>query len=243
MSQLEETWSRCSVVLDSQNKTVTMSHKDHGEYDVNHMLMFGQDLSAALEFHSPNIAWWASMVQEEKSRLNRFEEGPYVQIMAHFRYYAKLALKGMGDKETLESVKDCVVLLFSRNRQKLSDTMMKAAWYGHLTSAYGTASAVKKYLDSLNDEEKVKAQDEFHENAYFWENAHGVTYDDVLDLHSEIQKNVEVLSKVLGIFEQRGILLSSVAADKRAETKGMSVSTINKVVEEAIAKEFALRNA
>jgi hypothetical protein len=240
-SPLGSEWLRFSVLIESQDKSVTVIHKDHGSYDVNGALLFGEDISVALEYHSPTVAWWASMVAEERDRLRRFQEGPYVQAMAHFRYYAKLALKGMGDKETLESVRDCVVLLFSKSRQRLSDTMMKAAWYGNLLTEHSTATGVKKYLDSAKKEDIEVAKEKFNQDAYYWETVQGVSYDDVLLLDSEIQKNVEILGSVLKVFEQRGILLSSLAADKRAETRGMATSSLNKLVEETVERIVAGR--
>lgn len=219
-----------SITADSEKKNVSISHHDYGAVDLTQALLFGADISLALEFHAPSAAWWATMVSEERKRLHLFQEGVYLRYMAHCRYYAKLALKGMGDKETLEAVRDYVSILFSKDRSNLAQSLIRAAWWGDLLTTHGTATAAKKHTESQATEALDRMKDSFEASVYSWERDRNVTYDDIIALEADIKKNVEVLDAVLEAFQQRGILLSSLAADRRAEKNVMGTSHINNLV-------------
>lgn len=216
---------RCSVTVD--DKGVQVAHQDYGTFDVSQSLMFGDDINVALNDHSPQAVWWATMASEEGYRLRLFQEGLLLRYMSHCRYFAKLALKGLGDKETLEAVKDYVVILFSKDKPPMSRSIIYAAWYGSLLNENHTATAVKKLMDTWAPEVRNNLLVEFTKTMYTWETDHGVTYDDIVLHESDILRNVEVLRATAEQFKQRGVLLSTMGGVKKAEFQALGVGQIN----------------
>lgn len=222
---LNKETGRCSISI--AKDSVEVAHVEYGNFDVTAALSFDQDISVTLDRHSPQAIWWATMAADESHRLRLFQEGPYLRYMAHCRYYAKLALKGLGDKETLEAVKDYVVILFSKERGALAKSILYAVWYGSLVTEHQTATAVKKALDAMTDEQKRAARDSFEKTMYAWEAEQGVTYDDIMAVESEIVRNVEVLKTTAEQFKQRGVILSAFGGLKRAELAALGANHIN----------------
>lgn len=228
---MEKITLKAQCAIDLQDRKVQVSHTEYGSFDVEQLLLFGHDLSNSLDTHSPMVAWWGAMVSDERKRLKLFLDGPHLRYMSHCRYFAKLALKGMGDKETLESVKDYVSILFSRDRTKLADTLFRAAHNGHLSVEHQTATAVKKFQESQTHGQKSAAELDFRELMYSWETGHGLTYDDMLEFEAELNKNVQALSTLLEAMQQRGDLLRSMVADKRAEASAAGVGAVRGLAE------------
>lgn len=235
MSTLDrKEWARFSIQV--VNKSVMISHADHGHYDIEQEFTFGDDLSRAMEYHAPSIAWWATIVSEERMRKRRFEDGPYARYMAHVRHYAKLSLKGLGDKDTLEAVRDLVVLMFSKYRDKDNPDLAQAAYQGQLLNTYGTATAVRKYREGLETAGTAQsAFDAFYQAMYRFEWEQEIVHEDMVDLLRDIERNVEVLDAILQAMQQRGIMLNSVASDRRAERAGLSTNTIKQIAEQVQA--------
>lgn len=218
--------NKCHISVED-DRSVKVVHEQYGTFDVTQSLMFGDDISLALEDHSPTASWWAAMLAEERFRLKTFQEGLHLRYMAHCRYFAKLAIRGLGDRETLESVRDYVSILFSREKSSLVQSVLHAVWYGHLVTQHTTATAVKKHLDTQTPVMVQAAKAEQERVMYSWEKEHDITYDDMMLLELDITKNTEVLKHIVENFAQRGVLLSSLAADKRAEMQSMGNSRIN----------------
>lgn len=225
MISLKQESNRCAVSVNKES--VQVEHVEYGHFDVTQSMRFGDDISVTLDQHSPQAIWWAAMASEEGHRLRLFQEGLYLRYMAHCRYYAKLALKGLGDKETLEAVKDYVVILFSREKSTLSKSIMQAVFHGSLMTEHGTATAVKKVQESWTPDVRATMVAAFEKTMYSWENDHDVTYDDMLEVESEISKNVEVLKAASEQFKQRGVLLSASGGIKRAELQALGVNHVN----------------
>jgi len=220
--------SKCSVsISDDGSREVIIHDKEFGDANVSRSLLFGDDISVALDQHSPDAVWWSVMTSEERHRLKIFQEGVYLRYMAHCRYYAKLAIKGLGDKETLEAVKDYVIILFSREKGALAHSLFQAIWWGHLLTTHQTATQAKKANDFLTPDLKIKTHEEFLAQMYSWERTQDITYEDMVETELQVSKNVEILKAVMEAFQQRGILLSSLAADRRAEKTSMGVSHVN----------------
>ncbi len=216
---------RCAVTVAQGALQVT--HAEYGQYEVLQALAFSDSIDQDLSNHSSTAIWWAAMSSEEATRLHLFKEGIGLRYLAHCRYYAKLALKGLGDKETLEAVKDYVCLIFSAQRSPLCKSILQAAFYGSLLNEYGTATAVKKVQDGWTPEMKLSYYAAFERTLYSWETDFAITYDTIVETEAEISKNVEVLKAVSEQFKQRGVLLSTLGGVKKAEYGAIGVGHVN----------------
>lgn len=233
MSTLDrKEWTKFSIQV--VEKSVMVSHVDYGHYDLGQELVFGDDLSRAMESHAPTMAWWATLVSEERLRKRRFEDGPYARYMAHVRQYAKLVLKGLGDKDTLEAVRDLVILMFSQHRDPDTSDLVQAAHQGQLLNQFGTATAVRKYQEGLTVEQRTEALDKFRTKMYWYE-TEGAQYEDMVELLRDIERNVEILDAIVQAIHQRGIMLNSVASDRRSERTGLSTNSIKLIADQVQA--------
>lgn len=206
---------------------VSIEHPKMGTRYVTEALAIGDDIQTALGNHAPSQVYWYSLLADEERRLKAFKEGSYEAYMSHVRRYAKYTLRGTGDKDTLESVKDNAVILFSKNKLG-RETLKPLTYLGYLITLHGTATAANKWKQTLPVDQAVLHQETFFKEMYLYEDE-GIYYNDMIDKIVEIEANTDVLRAVAEAFSQRGVMLSSLAAIMREERSAYSAEFIRKV--------------
>lgn len=98
-----------------EDQTATLAMADGREYAYNlaTLLDFRVDLSKALSEHAALQQFWESIATDLLFRAREFEEAGYAQWWAHARRYGRWLLKGTGQKETIEGLRDSVIWIFS----------------------------------------------------------------------------------------------------------------------------------
>lgn len=116
-----------------QDQTATLVMADGRQYDYNlaTLLDFRVDLSKALSEHAALQQFWESISTDLLFRAREFEETGYAQWWAHARRYSRWVLKGTGQKDTIEGLKDSVIWIFSSGLSELQQAeFAKLAYKG-----------------------------------------------------------------------------------------------------------------
>lgn len=185
------------------NQTADVS-QNHGQthFDLNDALDFKDDLIGSLTRHSAHQNYWEQLAIDITERSDAFESEGYAKWYAHARRHARLVMHVLNVKETLESLKDWVVTLFSSD---LSDQQregyVETAFRGLLQERLGTQAKVDAYLNQPS-EFKPGSQDEFKDFrqgmlSYF---SAGWTYEKVSATHRDLKNQalrVQTYAKVL----------------------------------------------
>ena len=124
----------------------------HGQahnYNLSQVLEFRDNLPEAIGTHSSKQAYWETLSAEVTSKVHEFEEIGYAKWFAHARRYARLVMHVLQVKETLESLKDWVILLFGEDiSNDEREGYVQTAYRGWLVERFGTATKADAYVSS-----------------------------------------------------------------------------------------------
>jgi hypothetical protein len=132
--------------IHNQTAQVTQNGSTHTE-DLLQTLDFANDLLGSLARHSAQQHYWEQLAIDVTERSKAFEDGGYAKWYAHARRHARLFMHASNIKETLESLRDCVISLFSSDVSEVErESHVKVAFRGLLQERLGTSVKVDAYL-------------------------------------------------------------------------------------------------
>lgn len=181
--------------------------------DVEHL---SEELS-----RQPGIAFYCAMrAADRRSQLAVFEEIVFGRFQGHCRKYARLYLDKIGEKPTLQALKDKSLEMFSGSTG------------GSERRAYVTACFLQDMIEKHGSVEKAMSFKAEDENSWvarrkeFMEDMYGHSclvfrgkcrsYEDFILQHSLFKRDAEVSAAIAKAYEQRGFALTSIAYSLRS---------------------------
>lgn len=156
----------------------------------------------------------AQIAVEKKKLLGEFVDGAYATYMAHVRRYARLFLKASDEKETLSSIEDTVVTLFSK---ATTDDQRKE--YAVCMVDFLMASSVgKKELTAYikeHEEEHTQKLVDLYKDCYRYQLA-SQYYDDYVNRKRQLEAEFAEAEALVEAYRQRAHCLVAIAANLRA---------------------------
>jgi len=170
------------------------------------------------QYHASEELFWAVLWSELNKKRANLKDLYLARYLAHCRMYAKWALKGRKEKDTIEARNDFVVLVFSSD----TDDVVKRA---------AVVDAFKGYCieigKQLTPDEAVKLDEyrrgeietpdflkDFVEKMFIYEKE-GVYHDTIMDYLHELEEQFNVIEGILNAFRQRGIFLASMLSGSK----------------------------
>jgi len=151
----------------------------------------------------------------KKKVLGDFVDGAYAAYMAHVRRYARLLIKANDEKETLSSIEDMVVLLFSK---ATTDDQRKE--YAIRLADLHFSIVLGKKLDVIqfakdHEEEYNKKLLEIYQDFYRYQLA-GQYYEDYTSRKRVLEAEEADAEALVEAYRQRAHCLVAIAANLRA---------------------------
>jgi hypothetical protein len=116
-------------------------------YNLAHLLSFKTNLEDAIANHASTQAYWEQLAIEFQSQAQRFETEGYARWWAHSRRYSRLVMRALQVSETLESLKDWVITVYSKDTTGLElDGYVESGYRGWLLEKHHTLAKVEAFL-------------------------------------------------------------------------------------------------
>jgi hypothetical protein len=203
------------VVESPESQTLTiLQHGVETRYNIAQLLAFRNNLEEELEKHSAFQSYFEQTAIELEFKKLEFEENGYAKWWAHARRYAKFVHKAKAEKETLESLKDWVITLFSGEcSEEQREAYVDVALKGHLLETLGSQ---KKLDEFYADSGAAAAREGFKGDMYqFVKN--GWTYEKIQTVYRGLCEEAKKLSRFAGTFGERAFKMNEVAGLERAK--------------------------
>jgi hypothetical protein len=170
------------------------------------------NLNKELEEQAAKLFYWNGLAMEARREMTLYEMLNVEQYMAHARRFAKLYLKAMNEKDTVESRNDAVVLVFSRDigpsrRHEYAELCFSASMCS------GESETLKKDAPAKWDDLFKKFYADMYKDVL---KDIPVTYDDLQTRLADLRQRRDLMDSLSECFKQRGICLTSIASNARA---------------------------
>jgi hypothetical protein len=185
--------------VDNQPAKVSWHGKEH-QYNLAQILSFKDDLEEATATHAQKQSYWEQMAIEVASKVTEFEEIGKAKWEAHARRYTRLVMHILQVKETLESLKDWMITIYTEDLSVTDrDTFAHAAYKGSLLERLGTIGKVEAYLTKNEFPNEI---DNFAQTMFsYWEA--GWTYERVVKTHRSLKEQRDKLQAFAKTMNER----------------------------------------
>jgi len=211
MSRPETTFE----VASPENQTLTiLQHGLRTQYNIAQLLAFRHNLEEELEKHSSHQSYFEQTAIELEFKKLEFEENGYAKWWSHARRCAKYVHKAKAEKETLESLKDWVITLFSEDLNEVDrEAYVDVAFRGYLLETLGSQKKVDEFqVDptySLRREQFKADMLQFVKN--------GWSYEKIQTTYRNLCEEAKKLSRFAGTFGERAFKMNEVAGLEKAK--------------------------
>jgi len=206
-------------------------------YDLVQELSFSSELDSALENHASKQAYWESMAIELTRGAQEFESVGHAKWTAHSRYYAKLALKGMGEERILlDDIRDTVIRIYSSDTRKDDrDTYCQYAMQGLLMTE--NSSNASKIGEAKKDPSYSPRLSMFRKQMFsYLDSEKNWTFEKVTQLLLSLREQAEKLKSVAKAFDKRSYSMKELVDLEKAKYGNIGPLTIQEVVDEVTKK-------
>jgi hypothetical protein len=116
-------------------------------YNIASLLGFKENLENAIADHAATQSYWEQLAIEFQSQAQKFENEGYARWWAHARRYARLVMRALQVSETLESLRDWVITIYSADTSTEElDGYVETGYRGWLLERHGTLHKVDVFL-------------------------------------------------------------------------------------------------
>lgn len=226
-----------ALKLDAQSPEqlgVCLTYEDDRSYEYNlaTLLEFRGNLAEANAKHAAWQQFWEALAVDLIFRSREFEEQGYAKWWAHSRRYARYLLRATSGRETIETLRDWVILTFSEGIDaEAKKSCVQAAWKGLLVELKGSESAADKAI-ALGD---TPPQGPFGELMYtYWDL--GWTYEAVMRTKRLLDEQAEKAKSIAKIFQDRSFRMHEFTELEKAKYGNVGPITVDELVNQVASR-------
>lgn len=217
---------------ETQIAEITYPDGQRYSYDLATLFEFRTDLASANAKHPALQQFWETVACDLIFRAREFEEGGYAKWWAHSRRYARYVLRLTNQRDTIELVKDWVIILFSSD---VSPDMRKdharAAWKGFLIERHGSDAAADRAIAT----EKATPLDVFERDMYLYVDA-GWTYERITDTFRWLEEQAAKVKSVAKTLQDRSFKMHEFTELEKAKYGNIGPMTIDELVDHVASR-------
>jgi len=182
------------------------------QYNMVQLLRFRENLVEEMAMHASNQSYWEQSAIDLEFKRMEFEESGYAIWWTHARRYAKYYATAANLKETLESVKDCVISLFSENvpeDERL--VLIEESFRGFLLGKHGTQKKVDDfYSDAENRQVYADDLAKFTQHALMFQKE-GWSYEKIEATKRNLMEMAKRMGRFASTYGERAFKMKEVA--------------------------------
>lgn len=218
------------VARSPEDQTAEVQYEDGRSYTYNlaTLFEFRNDLATANAQHPALQQFWETLAVDLIFRAREFEENGYARWWAHSRRYARYVLRLTGQRETIELVKDWVIILFSADVavESRHDHAL-AAWKGFLIERHGSDAAADKAIATG----KAVPIESFEHDMYVYVDA-GWTYERTTQTLRWLEEQAEKVKSVAKTLQDRSFKMHEFTELEKAKYGNVGPMTVDELVDQ-----------
>lgn len=205
-------------------------------YDLATLFEFRTDLASANARHPALQQFWETLAIELIFRAREFEEHGHARWWAHARRYARYVLRLTGQRDTIDLVKDWVIILFSSDvvEDARRDHVL-AAWKGFLIERHGSDAAADRAIATG----KAPPVELFERDMYAFVDA-GWTYERVMETLRWLEEQAEKVKSVAKTLQDRSFKMHEFTELEKAKFGNVGPLTVDELVEQVADRVLKL---
>ena len=211
------------------NQPADIVYEDGRKYSYNlaTLFEFRQDLGEATAQHAALQQFWETIATDLTFRAREFEENGYAKWWAHSRRYARYMLKLLQQRDTLELVKDWVIIIFSGDlTDEARHEYAIGAWKGFLTERHGSDAAADRAIASG----KAVALEVFKAEMYMYV-VQGWTYEQIMLTNRWLEEQAVKVRSVAKTLQDRSFKMHEFVELEKAKFGNVGPLTVDELVD------------
>lgn len=217
---------------DEQTADIVYEDGRKYSYDLATLFEFRTDLATANARHPALQQFWETVAVDLTFRAREFEEQGYAKWWAHSRRYARYVLRLMQQRDTIDLVKDWVIILFSADvSPETRHDHAIAAWKGFLIERHGTDAAADKAIATG----KALPVETFELDMYAYVNA-GWTYERVMQTLRWLEEQAAKVQSVAKTLQDRSFKMHEFTELEKAKFGNVGPMTVDELVEQVASR-------
>jgi hypothetical protein len=197
-------------------------------YDLATLFEFRTDLATANAQHPALQQFWETLAVDLMFRAREFAEDGSAKWWAHSRRYARYVLRLTGQRETIEALKDWVIVLFGADvTPALRHDHALASWRGFLIERHGSDAAADRAIATG----KAASIDGFEQAMYVYFDA-GWTYERVTQTSRWLEEQAEKVKSVAKTLQDRSFKMHEFTELERAKFGNVGPMTVDELVDQ-----------
>lgn len=220
--------------LSPEEQVAEITYEDGKTYSYNlaTLFEFRTDLATANARHPVLQQFWETVACDLIFRAREFEENGYAKWWAHSRRYARYVLRLTNQRDTIELVKDWVIILFSSDvSPETRKDHALAAWKGFLIERHGTDAAADKAIATG----KAAPFDAFERDMYVYVDA-GWTYERIMETFRWLEEQAKRVQSVAKTLQDRSFKMHEFTELEKAKFGNVGPMTIDELVDQVASR-------
>lgn len=213
-----------------EDQTAQIQYEDGRTYTYNlaTLFEFRTDLATANARHPALQQFWETLAVDLIFRSREFEEHGYAKWWAHSRRYARYVLRLTAQRDTIELVKDWVIILFSSDvTPEVQHEHAVAAWKGFLIERHGSDAAADRAIATG----KAVPLDGFKQDMYVYAAA-GWSYERVMETHRWLEEQAEKVKSIARTLQDRSFKMHEFTELEKAKYGNIGPLTVDELVDQ-----------
>lgn len=213
---------------ENQTATLRLAEDKIVTYNLATLFEFRNDLASANASHSALQQFWETLACDLIFRAREFEEDGFAKWWAHSRRYARYVLRTMQARETIDMIKDWVIILFSSDVSEASRRDYAiAAWKGFLIERHGSDAAADKAIAAM----RAPNVDQFAADMYAYV-AGGWPYETVMATKRMLDEQAEKVRSIAKTLQDRSFKMHEFTELEKAKFGNVGPMTVDELVDQ-----------